>query len=227
MSEKKTAGKVSLSKTSDAAKPGALNNKGRLQPKAKPKKKAKPQDPPVIVRRINGSGEAENKRLLSSAAETPAAVNRAFDCGPPPELNSMKRLAKEVNSVAIDLETAQNDPVAVGRDLVKGKGGEDFRQAASKKVDYDGEAQLFSSLANLSVASSSFSSDVPLAPTNPGCKRKDPELRLEDYFTPYQGTDVFYTPQDKFAILDLVSSQKKRGHHHMEGYKIQDVLDPL
>ena len=80
---------------------------------------------------------------------------------------------------------------------------------------------------------------MPLAPSNrpeaaaaAGCKRKDPELRLEDYFTPYQGTDVFYTPQDKFAILDLVSSssaaggEKKTGHHHhMENYKIQDVLD--
>ena len=55
----------------------------------------------------------------------------------------MKRLAKEVNSVAIDLEAAQNDPVAVGHDLVKGKGGEDFRQAASKKVDYDGQARLY------------------------------------------------------------------------------------
>ena len=55
----------------------------------------------------------------------------------------MKRLAKEVNSVAIDLEAAQNDPAAVGRDLVKDKGGEDFLHAASKKVDYDGEERLY------------------------------------------------------------------------------------
>ena len=109
---------------------------------------------------------------------------------------------------------------------------QNLRLNGTKIKPCDIQAQLFSSLANLSVASSSFS-DVPLAPTNrpAGCNRKDPELRLEDYFTPYQGTDVFYTPKDKFAILDLVSSssaggeKKKRGGHHMEGYKIQDVLD--
>ena len=133
----------------------------------------------------------------------------------------MKRLAREVNTVASDLEAAKSglDP-ALGLDLVK---GQDFHRVASKRVDFDGEAKLFSSLANLSVASSSCA-DAPLALRTVPAAKKDTVLRLEDYFTPYQGTDVTYAPHDKFSVLDLVTSRPNR-KNTANRYKIQDEID--
>ena len=77
-----------------------------------------------------------------------------FDAGPPPQLNTLKRLAQEVNAVSTELERARADdgPTAVGLKLAEKaekSGGRDFRKSAAKKVDFDGEEKVFTSLLNL------------------------------------------------------------------------------
>ena len=155
-----------------------------------------------------------------------------FDAGPPPQLNTLKRLAQEVNAVSTELERARADdaPTAVGLKLAEKaekSGGRDFRKSAAKKVDFDGEEKVFTSLLNLSLADGGAGGAAgPLAPRHGQKAKKDPELALEDYFTPYQGKDVCYTPASKRAVLDMVTGGK-RAKMKSTRYRIQDECPDL
>ena len=55
-----------------------------------------------------------------------------------------------------------------------------------------------------------------------GASKRDPELKLENYFTPYQGQDFTYTPHSKDAVLALV---KPCPRPPRKPFRIQDHVD--
>jgi len=179
--------------------------------------------------------------VLASSALAPPPLPSVvvFDGGPPPELNSLKRLTKEATDVRQEMEKARLDG---GLELAKVKVStsshvnQDFLRAACRKVDHPDDELLFTSLANLSVASSSSSSlgrskgnRVLLAPPcGAQKKKKDEGLRLEDFFTPYQGSQVVYKPS-KESLQDVLheidDAEKISAKRPQPRFKIQDEID--
>jgi len=167
----------------------------RIVVSASKKRPQKQSQPHVVVTRIRGE-----------AAESDL----------PPQLNTIKRLAKEMNGCAADLNMArgeaESDEVGwLGRQManyqLSSSPGYASRlsKAAARKVDYKADQKVFTSLANISVASTS--SDVGfvgLTWKKTSAPKRDPELKPENYMAPYQGQDFIYRPQSKDAVLELV-----------------------
>jgi len=216
----------------------------------RPQKQPQPHHPPVVVRRIHGEvadskggntgldgdsrGRVHGEQPSKSKGPSRRTGHAAFDCGPPPQLNTIKRLAKEVNECAADLNTArgeaESDEVGwLGRQMANAKLSSSLgyasrlAKAAARKVDYEGDQRVYTSLANISVASTSSDYGlVGLAWKKTSASKRDPELKLENYFTLYLGQDFTYTPQSKEAVLELVKPCQRPPK---KPFRIQDHVD--
>ena len=191
---------------------------------AKRPRKRTPKPIVPTVRRLPAVATATSATPTSEANDQEAVA--CSNLGPPPELNSLKRLTKEVNSVVHDINSAKQDgglELARGKILTSKKTNLNFRKSASKKVEFDDDERLFTSLTNLSIASSSEDSkENRLAANYSGAKAKVPELKLENYFTPYQGVDVCYEPSKK-TLQKLLSDVK--AEPSLRRFRIQDEID--
>ena len=84
----------------------------------------------------------------------------------PPQLNTIKRLVKEMNGCAADLNMARGEAESdelgwLGRQMANSQlssspgNASRLSKAAARKVDYKADQKVFTSLANISVASTS------------------------------------------------------------------------
>ena len=146
--------------------------------KKRPQKQSQPH---VVVRRMHGeAADADTKGVKTRLDEDcRGQVNNEqisksnrpsrridHDCGPPPQLNTIKRLAKELNGCAADLNMArgeaESDEVGwLGRQMANSQlsstpgHASGLAKAAARKVDYKADQKVFTSLANISAVSTS------------------------------------------------------------------------
>lgn len=142
-----------------------------------------------------------------------------FEAGPPPTLNSLHRLNKKVSDAKADLDKFNSNSDIVGLQLAEEKlvdsprSNNNFRKTVSKRVDISPEEQLYSSLANLSMSSTSMDSRIDRAPhslcvASESRKGRDPEPKLEWFHQPYTGTEVLVHASDDMIQTLLDESYK-------------------
>ena len=138
---------------------------------------------------------------------------QCFKPGPPPALNTLHRLKKKVSDVQAELNMVDLVPDKAGLKLAEEKlvsspnTNKNFKKSVSKRVGIPPEEQLYSSLANLSLSSTSF--DCGSENVQPGFwvqpesrKGRDPEPKLEWFHQPYQGTEVLiHASEDVLQML--------------------------
>ena len=150
--------------------------------KKRPQKQSQPHKSQVVTRIHGEAAEADTKGRntglvedsrgqVNGIGEQLSKSNRPsrridHDCGPPPQLNTIKRLAKELNGCAADLNMArgeaESDEVGwLGRQMANSQlssspgHASGLAKAAARKVDYKADQKVFTSLANISAVSTS------------------------------------------------------------------------
>ena len=124
----------------------------------------------------------------------------SFEPGPPPAANSLHRLSRKVSNVKSELDQIDSNSTEEGIRLAEEKleasptSKKNFQKSVSKQVDVSPEEQLYSSLANISLSSTSFDSRLDGAHNfwvaSESRKGRDPEPKLEWFHQPYKGTEV-------------------------------------
>ena len=144
---------------------------------------------------------------------------QCFKPGPPPTLNTLHRLKKKVSDVQAELNIVDLVPDEAGLRLAEEKlisspnTNRNFKKSVSKRVGIPPEEQLYSSLANLSLSSTSF--DSGSENVQPGFwvqpesrKGRDPEPKLEWFHQPYQGTEVLIHASEDILQMLIDESHK-------------------
>ena len=144
---------------------------------------------------------------------------QCFKPGPPPMLNTLHRLKKKVSDVQAELNIVDLVPDEAGLRLAEEKlisspnTNRNFKKSVSKRVGIPPEEQLYSSLANLSLSSTSF--DSGSENVQPGFwvqpesrKGRDPEPKLEWFHQPYQGTEVLIHASEDILQMLIDESHK-------------------
>lgn len=173
----------------------------------------KPSMPPVSLKGAN----VYHASLHDFKDKT--GSTQTFEAGPPPRLNSLHRLNQKVSDIKIQLETADSNSDKEGLKLAEDKlvespnANNNFRKNVSKKVDISPEEQLYSSLANLSISSTSMESRLDNGPKGFWVERenrkgRDPEPKLEWFHQPYEGAEVLIHPSDDMLQMLMDESYK-------------------
>ena len=188
-----------------------------------------PED--VLVRRTDAISNATTSSMPSKGLKhtkvvaahqtnvgTPLVNPMSFEPGPPPTINSLHRLNKKVSDVQSELDKADTNSDEAGLKLAEEKlagsptSKKNFQKSVSKCVDISPEEQLYSSLANISLSSTSFDSRIDVEHNfwvaSESKKGRDPEPKLEWFHQPYKGTEVLVHPSNE--IYKMLSEESFR-----------------
>ena len=186
---------------------------------------------PVIIKRTEAVStkpsqtepvtEPKNTKVNSTEQqneELPPLKPAPFKPEPPPATNSLHRLGKKVNEVQSELDKLDLNSTEAGLKLAEEKlagsptSKKKFQKSVSKLVDISPEEQLYSSLANISLSSTSFDSRIEgehnLWIASESRKGRDPEPKLEWFHQPYRGTEVLIHPSKEIHRILLEESYK-------------------
>lgn len=186
---------------------------------------------PVIIKRTEAVStkpsqtepvtEPKNTKVNSTEQqneELPPLKPAPFKPEPPPATNSLHRLGKKVNEVQSELDKLDLNSTEAGLKLAEEKlagsptSKKNFQKSVSKLVDISPEEQLYSSLANISLSSTSFDSRIEgehnLWIASESRKGRDPEPKLEWFHQPYRGTEVLIHPSKEIHRILLEESYK-------------------